>query len=69
MKELGYTDETWRQIAAIITQKIENDRSRLEDHAIDAAQTALYRGRISAFRELLALPIQRAAQAQEDEPQ
>lgn len=69
MIELGYTDDTWKALVKIITEKIEHDRDHLESIELSPEKTALHRGRISAFKELLALPIQQAARARIDEPQ
>lgn len=66
---MNFTDSTWKAITQILDSKISIERARNDDVKLDASQTAFCRGRISAFKELLALPIQQAARAGKDEPQ
>ena len=67
--KIGYTDETWQAVVKWAEGQIDNARKKNDNPALDPYQTAALRGRISAFKDLLALPKLKAAQAQQDEPQ
>lgn len=61
-------DETWHRIKAELEKKLASERGRLEDPKADIDATNVSRGRISAFKELLALPTQLAALARNVDP-
>lgn len=46
---------TWQAVEAWARSQLSRDCQRLESPAMDAATTAVLRGRIAALRELLAL--------------
>lgn len=61
-------DATWQLIERELNSMLARERSRLEDPEQDLNQTNNTRGRISAIKDLLALPIKRAALARNDDP-
>ena len=61
-----FNDSTWNYIAKWATEKLRVERDRNDDQKQDAVQTAFLRGRISAYKELLALPVTRPAQENEE---
>lgn len=61
-------DETWHRVRAEIEACLVNERARLEDPKANIDQTNVSRGRISAFKELLALPKKLEALARNVDP-
>lgn len=61
-------DETWHRVKAELEKKLALERGRLEDPKAGIDATNVARGRISAFKELLALPKQLEALARNGDP-
>jgi hypothetical protein len=49
-------DETWHRVKAEVEKMLDAERTRLEDPKAGIDATNVSRGRISALKELLALP-------------
>lgn len=56
------TSATWAAVAEYLRTSIASERAR-NDESMPEAETAALRGRISAFKELLALPERQQRQA------
>lgn len=52
---IDFTSPTWHAIQAMATTKLQELREQNDSQALDATATALKRGRIAAWKELLAL--------------
>jgi hypothetical protein len=63
-----FTDETWNEVQRELQQMLQFERDRLEDKTLDINATNFTRGRISAIKELLALPEKREALTRNVEP-
>lgn len=63
-----FNDSTWQSIERELQLMLARERDRLEDPARTHDETNFTRGRISAVKELLALPTKREALARNVEP-
>ena len=52
---IDITSPTWRAVQQFVEGQVANERVRNDSAALDALQTAELRGRIAAFKSLLAL--------------
>lgn len=52
---IDFTSPTWRAIQAMANQKLQELREQNDSPSLDATATANKRGRIAAWKELLAL--------------
>ena len=55
MNGIDFTSPTWRTLARHADQKISELREKNDSQTLDALRTADIRGRIAAWKELLAL--------------
>ena len=55
MKGLDFTSTTWRVIEQMAQERIATLREKNDSPSMDALRTAELRGRIAAWKELLAL--------------
>jgi hypothetical protein len=53
---MNFPHVSWIQIEAWAKTKLDQERFKNDDAAMDAVQTAFIRGRIALLKELLALP-------------
>ena len=66
---MNFQSESWREIAGHLEKLRTTESERLEGQTKDLLETQYIRGKIAAYKELLALPKNQAARAQVDEPQ
>ena len=66
---MNFQSESWREIACHLEKLRTTESERLEGQTKDLLETQYIRGKIAAYKELLALPKNQAARAQVDEPQ
>ena len=62
---IDFTSPTWHAVQALTAQKVAQLREQNDSPALDAVATANKRGRIAAWKELLALAEPRPAPEQE----
>ena len=65
---IDFNHEVWKRIAAVIEDKAKSDRNKLESPDAGVEMTNYLRGKIAAYKELLALPVINAARVIQDEP-
>lgn len=63
-----FTDPTWRFVEDWANKELKKCRERNDDANMSEQKTAALRGKISALKELLALPRVSASQAHTDDP-
>lgn len=61
-KDLDFTSSTWRALVQHARQQIDTLREKNDSPSMDAIRTAELRGRIAAWKELLALDTPAPAQ-------
>jgi hypothetical protein len=67
--KLDFHSDAWQVIARYVALLIETERLRNEDQTKDIAETNYIRGKIAAYKGLLALPKQPAALTSNVEPE
>ena len=55
MKGLDFTSSTWRTLEQLARDRLETLREKNDSPSMDALRTAEIRGRIAAWKDLLAL--------------
>lgn len=66
---MNFQSDIWRDITRHLEKLRALESERLEAQTKDLLETQYIRGKIAAYKELLALPKNQAARAQVDEPQ
>ncbi len=66
---IDFTSQTWQQITQKLTELRANDAARLEAKDLPQEETQFLRGKIAAYKELLALPKLSAARSTKDRPE
>lgn len=66
---IDFHSETWQQIAAKLGDLRANESQRLENRDLSQEETQFLRGKIAAYKELLALPKLSAARSRDDRPE
>lgn len=66
---IDLTSDTWRQLTAKLGELRANELSRLENKDLSHEDTQFIRGKLAAFKELLALPKIKAARSRDDRPE
>ncbi|MBV8666735.1 MAG: hypothetical protein JO269_09645 [Burkholderiaceae bacterium] len=65
----NFQSEFWKEFSRHLEKLREIERTRLEAPSKDHDETQYMRGKIAAYKELLALPQQAAALASNDRPE
>ncbi|HEX7642985.1 MAG TPA: hypothetical protein VF472_12330 [Burkholderiaceae bacterium] len=66
---IDFTSETWTQLASRLGELRANESARLESKDLSLEDTQFSRGKIAAYKELLALPKLLAARSRNDRPE
>ena len=66
---IDYTSETWAKLAQKLTELRTKESARLENRDLTSEETQFLRGKIAAYKELLALPQLLAARTSNDRPE